>query len=690
MIELAKSAGFCFGVKRATDCIEELLEKNGRAKIYTLGKLIHNRIYLDELYRRGVSSIDESEAEKIAASASEESPVILVIRAHGITKECERHLGELSEKYPYFSVIDMTCPFVKRIHKIAAENTGKDTRFILLGNAEHPEVLGIMSYAKGECAVFPTADEIFAYIEGCLEEKPTVFTSQTTQSTFEWKKTQKNLKKLCTNAKIFDTICNVTENRQSEAEEIARRSDAMIVIGGKDSSNTRKLYEAAKRHCPDTHWIESADQLCVTSLTGKRKIGITAGASTPAKLIMEVQSTMNTENFDFEAMLEESLRTIHTGETVTGYVDAIEKNAIYVNLGTKVTGVVAREKITDDMSIDLNQLVKVGDQVEAFVVRVNDREGTAQLDMRRVQNDKAWKAMVALKESGEVVDATITAAIKGGVLADVNGYKVFMPASQISTERVEDLSSVVGQVKKVVVIDIDNAKKRAVCSAKVIEKAEKKALADKVWETLEVDQRFRGTVKNLIQVGAFVDIGGVDGLIPNSELSWRRIKHPSQVVKVGQEVEVYIKELDRENRKITLGYRTEEMDPFFAFKNTYKVGDDVEAKIVSIMPFGAFAEVMDGADGLIHISKISREKVAKPEDVLSIGQVVKARITEIDEENRKFNLSMRVYEDEEYNAKRAEERAAAKAEREAQRQAEIEEKAKEEAEYAPYIVRTID
>ena len=399
---------------------------------------------------------------------------------------------------------------------------------------------------------------------------------------------------------------------------------------------------------------------------------------------------MNTENFDFEAMLEESLRTIHTGETVTGYVDAIEKNAIYVNLGTKVTGVVAREKITDDMSIDLNQLVKVGDQVEAFVVRVNDREGTAQLDMRRVQNDKAWKAMVALKESGEVVDATITAAIKGGVLADVNGYKVFMPASQISTERVEDLSSVVGQVKKVVVIDIDNAKKRAVCSAKVIEKAEKKALTDKVWETLEVDQRFRGTVKNLIQVGAFVDIGGVDGLIPNSELSWRRIKHPSQVVKVGQEVEVYIKELDRENRKITLGYRTEEMDPFFAFKNTYKVGDDVEAKIVSIMPFGAFAEVMDGADGLIHISKISREKVAKPEDVLSIGQVVKARITEIDEENRKFNLSMRVYEDEEYNAKRAEERAAAKAEREAQRQAEIEEKAKEEAEYAPYIVRTID
>ena len=310
--------------------------------------------------------------------------------------------------------------------------------------------------------------------------------------------------------------------------------------------------------------------------------------------------------------------------------------------------------------------------------------------MRRVQNDKAWKTMVALKESGEVVDATITAAIKGGVLADVNGYKVFMPASQISTERVEDLSSVVGQVKKVVVIDIDNAKKRAVCSAKVIEKAEKKALADKVWETLEVDQRFRGTVKNLIQVGAFVDIGGVDGLIPNSELSWRRIKHPSQVVKVGQEVEVYIKELDRENRKITLGYRTEEMDPFFAFKNTYKVGDDVEAKIVSIMPFGAFAEVMDGADGLIHISKISREKVAKPEDVLSIGQVVKARITEIDEENRKFNLSMRVYEDEEYNAKRAEERAAAKAEREAQRQAEIEEKAKEEAEYAPYIVRTID
>ncbi len=690
MIELAKSAGFCFGVKRATDCIEELLEKNSSARIYTLGKLIHNQIYIDGLAERGVVAIDEQYAEKVARKSSEDAPAILVIRAHGITRECEERLSHLCDEHPHFSVIDMTCPFVKRIHKIASENTDGSTRFVLLGNREHPEVLGIMSYAKGERAVFPTADEICEYLESRQDEKLTVFASQTTQSTHEWKKTQKNLKKLCTNAKIFDTICNVTENRQSETEEIARRSDAMIVIGGKDSSNTRKLYEVAKKYCPTTLWIESAEQLCATSLTGKRKIGITAGASTPAKLIMEVQSTMNTENFDFEAMLEESLRTLHTGETVTGYVDAIEKNAIYVNLGTKVTGVVAREKITDDMSIDLHELVKIGDEVEAFVIRVNDREGMAQLDMRRVKNDKAWREMVALKESGEVVDATITAAIKGGVLADVNGYKVFMPASQISVDRIEDLSTVVGQVKKVVIIDIDNAKKRAVCSAKVIEKAEKKAIADKVWETLEVDQHFRGTVKNLIQSGAFVDIGGVDGLIPNSELSWRRIKHPSQVVKVGQEVEVYIKELDRENRKITLGYRTEEMDPFFAFKNTYKVGDDVEAKIVSIMPFGAFAEVMDGADGLIHISKISREKVAKPEDVLSVGQVVKARITEIDAENRKFNLSMRVYEDEEFNAKRAEERAAAKAEREAQRQAELEEKAKEEAEYAPYIVRTID
>ena len=691
MIEIAENAGFCFGVKRATDCVERLINESEGTKIFTLGKLIHNTVYIDGLKSMGVFPVEMSEVQKIAERSSADSPAVLVIRAHGITRDDEKRLAELSEQYEHFSFIDMTCPFVKRIHRIAQENTGDDTLFMLLGNKDHPEVCSIMSYAEGESVVLSCAEDLSICAQEKYGKKQVILASQTTQSTAEWKKCQKNSEKLCTNAKVFDTICNVTENRQSEAQALSSRSDVMIVIGGRDSSNTHKLYEICKKNCPKTYWIEKPSEISSHRFSSNDRIGITAGASTPAKLIMEVQNNMNTvEKIDFESMLNESLKTLHTGETVTGIVTAIAADVIYVDLGTKVTGVINRSNITDDTSVSLNTLFKVGDSVDAFVIRVNDREGIAELSKKRVDSEKSWSNIVALKESGEVVDAKILSAVKGGVLVDVNGYKAFMPASQISVNKIEDLNTVVGETKKVIVIDIDNAKKRAVCSAKVIERAEKKALEDKVWQTLELGAHYDGVVKNFIPHGAFVDIGGVDGLIPNSELSWKRIKHPSQILKIGQEVAVYIKELDAENRRITLGYKTEEMDPFYNFKKNYKVGDDVEAKIVSIMPYGAFAEVTDGCDGLIHISKISRDKVEKPEDVLTIGQVVKARITDIDLENRKFNLSMRVYADEEYNKQRAEEKAAAKAERDAQRKAEEEERAKEAAEYAPYIVKSID
>lgn len=690
MITVAKNAGFCFGVKLATDCIEKLLSDGKTKKIFTLGKLIHNEVYINGLKSRGVYPISENDIESIAASATEDNPVVLVIRAHGITVECDEKLRRLKAENKNFSVIDMTCPYVKRIHKIAEENTGDNTQFILLGNYAHPEVLGIMSYAKGDKTALPDSRETEKFLIGNRIEKQIISVSQTTQSTEEWKKTQKIIKKLYTNAIFFDTICSVTEKRQEEAEALAKISDAMIVIGGKESSNTRKLYEICRKNCGKTYWLETPDELPPASEFRNMNIGITAGASTPANLIMEVQGRMNTENLDFESMLEDSLKTLHTGETVHGYITAISDAAVYLDLGTKVTGVIAKDQITSDEKADLKKMFRIGDEVDAFVIRVNDKDGIAELSKKRVDADKAWLAVIALKESGEPVEGKITDAIHGGVLVDIGGFKVFMPASRISINHIDDLTTLVGTVKKVVIIDVDKAKKRAVCSARVIEEAEKKAIEDKVWETLEEGQHFRGTVKNFIQSGAFVNIGGVDGFIPNIELSWKRIKHPSQVLTLGAEVEVYIKDLDREKRKITLGYRTEEMDPFYAFKNTYKVGDVVDAKIVSIMPFGAFGEVMDGVDGLIHISKISREKVNKPEDVLKIGDIVKAKITEIDVDNRKFNLSIRALEDEAYNAQKAQERAAARAEREAQRKAEAEEKAQLEAEMAPYIVRTID
>ena len=689
-VTLAKNAGFCFGVKRATDFVEQLVgECSHDTDIYTIGSLIHNRLYNEALASRGVRAIAVEEAEAaVTRAANAHRRCVFVIRTHGLPKEDEAVLRRLAEQNPEVRVEDLTCPFVKRIHKIAEEETSEETRFVLLGNPTHPEVLGIMSYAKGEKAALPTADDIGAYLEVRQnDQKSLVLAAQTTQSLQEWKKTQKIHEKLYTKAKIFDTICSVTENRQTEAVALARDADRMIVVGGLDSSNTGKLYELCRAVCPDTVRIESASELSEEYKTDATKnVGITAGASTPSGIILEVYKAME----NFEQMLEESLKTLHTGETVTGIVTAIAKNEVYLDLGAKVTGVIAYDQITDQPGVDLNSLFKVGDETRVFVIRVDDGKGVATLSKKRVDSDKSWENILALAESKEAVEGTVTDAVKGGVVMNVAGYRVFVPASQSGIAKDGDMSVLVGTTQKVRIIDIDKQKKRAIASIRVIQNEERRAAEEAIRATLAVGQHYTGTVKNLTKYGAFVDIGGVDGMVHNSELSWKRIKHPSQVVSVGQQIEVFIKELDAEKGRISLGYKTEEMDDFYQFVKNHKVGDVVEAKIVNMTPFGAFAEVASGVDGLIHISKISLDKIARAEDVLTIGQIVTVKITEIDNENRKLSLSIRALLEEE---RRAEEKAAyeaEKAERLAQRKAEEEEEARLREEMAPYIVKTID
>ena len=689
-VTLAKNAGFCFGVKRATDFVEQLVgECSHDTDIYTIGSLIHNRLYNEALAARGVRAIAVEEAEAaVTRAANAHRRCVFVIRTHGLPKEDEAVLRRLAEQNPEVRVEDLTCPFVKRIHKIAEEETSEETRFVLLGNPTHPEVLGIMSYAKGEKAALPTADDIGAYLEVRQnDQKSLVLAAQTTQSLQEWKKTQKFHEKLYTKAKIFDTICSVTENRQTEAVALARDADRMIVVGGLDSSNTGKLYELCRAVCPDTVRIESASELSEEYKTdATKKVAITAGASTPSGIILEVYKAME----NFEQMLEESLKTLHTGETVTGIVTAIAKNEVYLDLGAKVTGVIAYDQITDETGVDLNTLFKVGDETRVFVIRVDDGKGVATLSKKRVDNDKSWENIVALAESAEAVEGKVVDAVKGGIVMIVAGYRVFVPASQTGTAKGEDLAPLVGTVQKVRIIDVDKQKKRAVASIRAIQREERKAAEEAIRATLEVGQHYTGIVKNLTKYGAFVDIGGIDGMVHNSELSWKRIKHPSQVVSVGQEIEVFIKELDEEKGRISLGYKTEEMDDFYQFAKSHVVGDVVEAKIVNMTPFGAFAEVAPGVDGLIHISKISLDKIARAEDALELGQVVSVKITEIDNENRKLSLSIRALLEE---ARRAEEKAAyeaEKAERIAARKAEEEEEARLRAEMAPYIVKTID
>ncbi len=692
-VTLAKTAGFCFGVKRATDRVQALKCDPDVRRIYTLGALIHNRLYVEDLERQGVKMVDEVALPRIAEESDTVGKTVLVIRTHGITKEQDPALAALAKKHPNFALEDMTCPFVKRIHKIAEENTGEDTLFLLLGSPTHAESIGIMSYARGEKYVFSSSEEIISFMEKQKDiKKQLVVASQTTQSVSEWKKTQKYLQNLCTNAIFFDTICNVTENRQREAMCLAENSDCMIVIGGKESSNTKKLFDICVARCPMTLWIESKADL--QDIPAANRISITAGASTPDGIIMEVYQTMSME---FASLLDQSLKTIHTGDIVEGTVLAVTDKCVYLDLGTKQTGVIDADRLTADPSAKITELYHVGDVIRAFVVRVDDKEGEVQLDKLRVDKDAGWFAFVADAKENPVKEGTVTAVVKGGVTMDIEGYRVFVPASQTGIAKDGDLSTLVGTTQKVKILEIDEAKKRTVASIKAYQMVARReareardAARREVLASLQVGQKFTTTIKNLTSYGAFVDLGGVDGMIHKSELSWKNIKNPAQVVSVGQEVEVFIKEIDLETGRISLGYKTPEMDAFTKYAAEHHVGEIVTAKIVSIVPFGAFAEVAEDVDGLIHNSRISLERVDKPETVLSVGQEVQVQITEINTEKRQLALSIRAILEAQRRAEEAAAREAERAERAAEAAREAEERAREREEMAPYLAGTID
>ena len=687
-IHVSEYGGFCPGVKRADKEIRRLLSnKRIDESVYIIGPLIHNDIYNQELISLGVNIIDFSSIEKILQNKDEYH--IFVIRTHGVTKEEFEYLKKAEREHNNVSIVDLTCPSVYRIHRIATEETNDDTVFVMFGHSDHDESIGNISYANGKKIIISTLEEAKKLN---LSEKKLIFCSQTTQNIEEFKKIKKFFKNLCTNAKIFDTICSVTENRQTEAIQIAKQSDVMIVVGDRNSANSNRLFEICKNECPNTQFIESTAGLITDFPDNAKSVGITAGASTPDGIILEVLKTME----NFSQMLEGSLKTLHTGETVTGTVFTISENEIKLDLGAKFTGVLTKEQITDDPTVKLADMFKIGDEVDVFVIRVEDGKGLATVSKKRVDADNSWTVLKDAFDNGTILEGKVVSAVKGGVILSTGNNTVFVPASQTGVARDGDVAALVGTTQRVKLLEFDTAKKRALGSIKVILNAEKKAKEDAIWATLEVGKHYMGTVKNLAAYGAFVDIGGVDGMVHNTELSWKRIKHPSQILSVGQEIDVFIKELDVEKRRISLGYKTQEMDTWYQFTQKFNVGDIVPAKIVSIMPFGAFAEVYEDVDGLIHISRISTQRINSPAEVLSVGQVVDVKIVEIDDENRKLALSIRAITEAAERAAAAEKAAAERAEAEArraeeaaERAAEAERLAQERADMAPYIVGSI-
>ncbi len=643
-ITIAKNAGFCFGVKRATDCLEEALRKaRSGERIFTLGHLIHNETYNESLHRRGVEAIGAEDIEELANSANDAQPVTILVRAHGCPKPITELLTRLAAQNPHFRWLDCTCPYVKKIHKIAAECDRENCMFVLIGAKDHPEVKGIMSCFDGEKYVFSSAEELeraFSQEQGgILHKKTPVMVAQTTQNLANWHQSQKKIKNLYTNAIIFDTICSVTELRQTEAAALAERCDFMVVIGGRESSNTAKLYEICRKLCDKTVWIASASELDRSLLSGANYIGIVAGASTPSDEIQEVYKTMSEMNENFEQMLESQCKTLNTGDVVTGTVTHVSDAELQLDVGVGVTGYIKAEQISDDASFKLTENFKVGDQVEAFVIRVSDIEGVAELSKKRADADKNWQNIVAACEAETVLEGKVAEAVKGGVVIFADANRIFVPASQTGVPKDGDLSTLVGTTVQFKIIEIKGRK--AIGSIRKVQREVRRAQETEFWAGIEVGKTYDGVVKSMTTYGAFVDLGGVDGMVHVTELSWKHIKNPAEVVSIGDHITVFVKSFDPEKKRISLGYKTEASNPWNIFKSQYAVGDIASVKIVSMMPFGAFAEVIDGVDGLIHISQIAMQRIAKPADLLEIGQVVDARIIDIDDEKQKVSLSIR-------------------------------------------------
>jgi len=633
-VRVAKSAGFCFGVSRAVELVEKAAQE-GR-KVATLGPIIHNRHVVDKFEKMGVRVIDTPE-EALPGET-------VIIRSHGISRAVYERLEAQKVE-----IIDATCPFVKRIHTIVSRACEEGRLPIIIGTPTHPEVEGIAGWCQ-DFRVFQDASELEKWVadEKIPSDLAICMVSQTTSTESLWKLCGEFAKKQFTNLKIFDTICRATEYRQSEAAELSGVCQAMVVVGDPKSSNTGRLAMICREHCDKVFLVDNAAELKAEDFSGVTDVGITAGASTPAWIIKEVNKTMSeitnaeaVQEENFAELLEQSIKTLNTGDKVVGTVTGIGNTEVQVDLGTKHAGYIPYDEVSNDPSVKPEDILKVGDEIEVFVVRVNDQEGTVQLSKKKLDGLKVWDDMAAWVEDKTTVEGTITEENKGGLVANVKGIRVFIPASQSGIAKGGDMAGMVGKTVQMKITEVNRARRRVIGSIRAVTSEARKAAQEKIWSEIEVGKKYHGVVKSLTSYGAFVDIGGVDGMVHVSELSWNRIKTPADVVKVGDEIDVYVISFDPEKHKISLGYKTAEMNPWNQFMTNYAVGDVVDAKIVKLMTFGAFAEILPGVDGLIHISQIADRRIGKPEDVLSEGQDVKVKITDIDAENKRISLSIR-------------------------------------------------
>ena len=638
-IEVAAHAGFCFGVRRSVSAVDGLLASGKR--ITTLGPVIHNPAVIEGMKARGVVVAEEKE---------EVEGDTVVIRAHGAPKSVHDYFLKKG-----MEVVDTTCPFVERIHRRVREASAQGIPVLIVGEKEHAEVVGIRGWVEGsDCFIVYSAGEI----DALPPMQRACIVAQTTTPQALYDGLCAHLRERIPECEVFGSICKATVLHQSEARELAARVDVMLVVGGRNSSNTRKLFALCSEICKRTYFIEKAEQVAGIPITGNEIIGITAGASTPDEIIKEVVTRMSeldktitpqtdapveaqdsAQDSEFAAEFEKTLVSIRPGQTVTGTIVQVTDNEVCVNIGYKSDGLIPVAELINQENH--REAYKVGDEIEVEVVKVNDGEGNVLLSQKNIVSRKNWDALVAKYENNEYVEGVGKDVVKGGLIVDVDGVRTFVPASQLSERYVEKIDQFVGKPMKLKIIEVDKQKRRLVASRKAVLAEESAAAKAAAWEKLEVGTIVHGIVRRLTDFGAFVDIGGVDGLIHITDLSWGRVKHPSDVVKPGDEVDVLVLALDRERERISLGLKQTKPKPWETAQVNYPVGSICEGKVVRIVTFGAFVELEPGLDGLVHISQIAPTRINKVEDVLHVGDMVRVRILDVNPEAKRISLSIR-------------------------------------------------
>jgi len=631
---LAQNAGFCYGVKRAVD-ISLNTKKKYQRKIYTLGPLIHNNDVVKFLKEKGIHTIEYEDIDSL-----DENDVV-IIRSHGVSKNI---LNDLESKG--LIVVDATCPYVKAIHNKVQMYHGLGYQIVIVGDENHPEVIGINGWCDDDAFITKGDKNIPKF------SKKVCIVSQTTEKYEIFKNIASKLIDNCSETLVFNTICSATDIRQKSAYELSKKVQLMLVIGGKHSSNTTKLYEICKSNCSRTIHIESAKEIPedIVFLNNIVNIGVTAGASTPDWIIKEVILKMNNENTQMNEQLkfmEENDVKIYVGKVIKGEIISLTENEAYVNLGYKSDGVLPRNEVIKDENAILTDIFNIGDVVEAKVINVKNSDGNVVLSKIEIDREKAYVELEDAFKEKRVIKVLIKQVIKGGLLASYKSIRVFIPASHIDLYHVANMEDYLGKELEVVIIEylVERRKTKIIASRKEILRSEKEKIECETWESLEKGVIVEGVVRRITNFGAFVEINGVDGLLHISEISWGKVVKVEDELEIGQKINVYILDIDKENKKLSLSIRKLKEDPWTNVNEKYPIGNVVLGKVVRFARFGAFVELEPGIDGLIHISQIAHKRINKPEEVLKIGELVKAKILDISKENKKISLSIKALEE---------------------------------------------